>query len=68
MSKHFLTVPLIFMFVNRSQDHVESTSAQPEASSSHAVHDEDDQFWVSDDVPGILLHSDNLLAILTIKM
>ncbi|XP_057539590.1 condensin-2 complex subunit H2 isoform X1 [Amaranthus tricolor] len=42
---------LEFISESRSQDHVESTSAQPEASSSHAVHDEDDQFWVSDDVP-----------------
>lgn len=32
---------------------MESTSVQPEASSSHAVRDEDDQFWISDDIPGI---------------
>uniref|UniRef100_A0A803LS76 Condensin-2 complex subunit H2 n=1 Tax=Chenopodium quinoa TaxID=63459 RepID=A0A803LS76_CHEQI len=38
-------------WVLRSQENVGSTSDQPEASSSHAVHDEEDQFWVSDDIP-----------------
>ncbi|KMS98964.1 hypothetical protein BVRB_3g067040 [Beta vulgaris subsp. vulgaris] len=41
---------LEFISQTRSQDPVETTSVQPEASSSRAVHDEDDQFWVSDDI------------------
>uniref|UniRef100_A0A803LLW2 Condensin-2 complex subunit H2 n=1 Tax=Chenopodium quinoa TaxID=63459 RepID=A0A803LLW2_CHEQI len=42
---------LEFVSQTRSQENVGSTSDQPEASSSHAVHDEEDQFWVSDDIP-----------------
>ncbi|KAL9225933.1 hypothetical protein vseg_001806 [Gypsophila vaccaria] len=42
---------LEYISQTRSQDHVDSTSSQKEASSSHAVQDEDDQFWVSDDIP-----------------
>lgn len=42
---------LEFISQTRSQDHLESSSVQPEASSSRAVHEEDDQFWVSDDIP-----------------
>ncbi|KAK9671720.1 hypothetical protein RND81_12G050000 [Saponaria officinalis] len=42
---------LEYISQSRSQEHVDSTSAQKEVSSSHAVQDEDDQFWVSDDIP-----------------
>ncbi|KAL2922984.1 Condensin-2 complex subunit H2 [Bienertia sinuspersici] len=42
---------LEFISQSRSQDNVENTSEQPEASSSGAAQDEDDQFWIPDDVP-----------------
>ncbi|KAH9618722.1 hypothetical protein KSS87_005474 [Heliosperma pusillum] len=42
---------LEFISQSRSQDNADSTSHLQEPSSSRAVHDEDDQFWVSDDIP-----------------